>query len=54
MTVTEKSPHQLMHQGVTVYFCCAGCKDKFAANRGKYASPPLAQPIMPRREPAAS
>jgi Cu+-exporting ATPase len=53
MTVTEKSPHQLMHGGVTVYFCCAGCKDKFAANRGKYASPPVAQLIMPRREPTA-
>src|ERR1017187_9419562 len=53
MTVTEKSPHQLMNGGVTVYFCCAGCKDKFAANRGKHASPPVAQLIMPRREPTA-
>jgi Cu+-exporting ATPase len=54
MTVTDKSPHHLMHQGVSVYFCCAGCKEKFAANPEKYSSPPVAQPAMPRREPAGS
>ncbi len=51
MTVTEKSPHHLMHRGVPVYFCCAGCKGKFAANPEKYANPPVAQAIA--AEPGA-
>jgi Cu+-exporting ATPase len=54
MTVTEKSPHYLTHQGVTLYFCCAGCKNKFAANPEKYSSPSVTQPIVPGREPTGS
>ena len=49
--MTEKSPHHLMHRGVPVYFCCAGCKGKFAANPEKYANPPVAQAIA--AEPGA-
>jgi len=52
MTVTEKSPHHLVHQGVSVYFCCAGCKDRFAANPEKYSNPPVAQPIGSEAEGA--
>jgi len=37
MTVTEQSPHVLQHEGTAVYFCCVGCKTKFAANPAKYA-----------------
>lgn len=36
MTVTEQSPHVLQHEGISVYFCSAGCKAKFAANPAKY------------------
>ncbi len=54
MTVTEKSPHYLGYRGASVYFCCAGCKDKFAANPEKYSNPPAPPPIVPQREPAAS
>jgi len=54
MTVTEKSPHYLTHQGRPVYFCCAGCKDKFAANPEKYLNAPVTQPIVPQQKPIAS
>ena len=36
MTVTVASPHVLQHEGKPVYFCGAGCKNKFAANPTKY------------------
>jgi len=36
MTVSPESPHVLEHAGVPVYFCCAGCKTKFAAAPEKY------------------
>src|SRR5450631_2423716 len=36
MTVTAESPHMLQHDGKPVYFCCAGCKTKFATNPTKY------------------
>ncbi|MBC7705655.1 MAG: heavy metal translocating P-type ATPase [Rhodoferax sp.] len=32
MAVTPQSPHVLHHAGLSVYFCSAGCKAKFAAN----------------------
>jgi len=54
MTVTEKSPHYLTHQGRPVYFCCAGCKDKFAANPEKYLNASVTQPIVPQQKPIAS
>ena len=34
---TAKFRHE--HGGTTYYFCCAGCKEKFAADPGKYLSP---------------
>jgi Cu+-exporting ATPase len=49
MTVTEKSPHHLAHQGVSVYFCGAGCRDKFAANPHKYSSAPVSLAAIPMR-----
>ena len=36
MTVTERSPHHLEHQGKSYYFCSAGCQSKFSAQPGKY------------------
>jgi P-type Cu+ transporter len=36
MTVTARSPHVVQHAGVSVYFCCAGCKEKFLAGPDKY------------------
>jgi YHS domain-containing protein len=32
MTVTEQSKHMHEHAGERFYFCCAGCKTKFAAS----------------------
>jgi xanthine dehydrogenase accessory factor len=37
MTVTaDASSHPLEHEGQTYYFCCAGCRDRFAANPSAY------------------
>jgi Cu+-exporting ATPase len=40
--------HQTDHAGETYYFCCGGCRAKFAANPGQYlkeaAQPPAAGP----------
>jgi P-type Cu+ transporter len=36
MSVSEKSPHALEHDGRTVYFCGPGCKAKFAADPERY------------------
>jgi len=36
MTVTAGSPYQLEHKGRIVYFCSAGCKEKFAASPADY------------------
>jgi P-type Cu+ transporter len=44
MTVTPASPHQLEHEGRTVYFCSAGCKSKFAASPASYTSAPAKSP----------
>jgi Cu+-exporting ATPase len=41
MNVTVDSPHEFQHEGKSIYFCCAGCKTKFAANPAKY---PIAAP----------
>ena len=40
MTVTPQSPHVLQHAGKPVYFCSAGCKNKFAADPEKYQTAP--------------
>jgi len=54
MTVTARSPHVVQHAGVSVYFCCAGCKTKYLAGPDKYplalscaASPPAAPAAAP-------
>jgi Cu+-exporting ATPase len=47
MMVTGKSPHHLQHEGVAVYFCCAGCMAKFAADPLKYSAAPTRQPPLP-------
>ena len=36
MTVTPETAIALEHDGRTYHFCCAGCKDKFAADPEKY------------------
>ena len=36
MTVSSDSPHRLEHDGTTVYFCCAGCREKFEAEPGRF------------------
>ncbi len=36
MAVTPQSPHIFNYQNKPVYFCSAGCKDKFAADPTKY------------------
>jgi Cu+-exporting ATPase len=37
MTVdTATSPHECEHGGATFHFCCAGCREKFAADPGRY------------------
>lgn len=40
MDVTVASPHVLQHEGISIYFCSAGCKTKFAANPSKYPMAP--------------
>jgi Cu+-exporting ATPase len=44
MTVTEASPHTLMHAGRPYYFCSAKCKDKFAASPLQYAGAAASAP----------
>ena len=39
------SRHHFEHGGATFHFCCAGCRDKFAADPDRY--------LAPRDEPAA-
>ena len=36
MSVTTESQHSFEHQGQTFYFCCNGCRTKFAANPSQY------------------
>lgn len=36
MNVSETSPHKASHEGVTFYFCSAGCRTKFEANPLQY------------------
>ncbi len=54
MTVTERSPHYWQHRGAMIYFCCAGCMDKFAADPSKYSTSPVTQLIAPLQEPTGS
>ncbi len=39
MSVTAESQHSFEHQGETYYFCCNGCRTKFAANPAEYLGP---------------
>ncbi len=36
MTVTADSVHRFEHEGEACYFCCAGCRSKFAADPTHY------------------
>ena len=36
MSVTAESPHSFEHQGKMYYFCCGGCKNKFATDPCHY------------------
>jgi Cu+-exporting ATPase len=53
MTVTAASPHMHEHAGERFYFCCAGCKTKFAADPQRYLAPPAPAPAPARPEPTA-
>jgi len=39
MTVTPQSEHHHVYQGIDYYFCCNGCREKFAADPGRYLQP---------------
>ncbi|RMH39804.1 MAG: heavy metal translocating P-type ATPase [Deltaproteobacteria bacterium] len=39
MKVTRADAPSVEHEGQTVRFCCAGCRDKFAADPSRYAAP---------------
>ena len=46
MTVTVQSAHTVQHEGANFYFCCGGCKNKFAADPEKYlAKPTVVKPL---------
>ena len=47
MKVTTASPHTLVHAGRAVYFCCGGCKTKFAADPAKYEHVGSAPKVVP-------
>jgi P-type Cu+ transporter len=46
MTVTPQSEHHHTYRGTDYYFCCNGCREKFAADPGHY--------LQPREQPAAA
>ena len=50
MTVGQDSPHELTLDGTTWRFCCAGCRDRFAADPERYRS---ARAAADRRATAA-
>ena len=39
MSVTAASDHHFHHAGTDYYFCCGGCRSKFAADPTKYLEP---------------
>jgi Cu+-exporting ATPase len=49
MTVDpRKTQHKATHRGTNYFFCCNGCRTKFAADPGRYlADPPPPQPAAP-------
>ncbi|MDW5443506.1 heavy metal translocating P-type ATPase [Polaromonas sp. SM01] len=54
MTVTDKSPHVLQHEGKPLHFCSAGCQSKFAADPAKYTSASLGSASPPPRTTEAA
>ena len=40
MTVTPASEHHFVYRDRDYFFCCGGCRDKFAANPEHYLNPP--------------
>jgi Cu+-exporting ATPase len=46
MMVTADSPHLHEHEGQKFYFCCAGCKTKFAATPEEYLEPADTVPMV--------
>jgi P-type Cu+ transporter len=47
MQVSSDSEHRFHYGGDDYYFCCAGCRQKFAANPEHYLHPQAAQQIDP-------
>ena len=47
MTVKPDSKHRCEHEGRMYYFCCAGCKDKFAADPSSYLEPKAEKALPP-------
>jgi len=47
MTVTEQSPHRLVHEGRPYYFCSAKCQGKFAAEPAKFLAPAVPAQAAP-------
>ena len=41
------SRHRFEHAGNTFHFCCAGCRDKFAADPERYLAPKVQPPATP-------
>ncbi len=50
MAVTPASEHHFAYRGSDYYFCCGGCREKFAADPEHYLTPP----DEPAAAPAAS
>ncbi|MET0402926.1 MAG: heavy metal translocating P-type ATPase [Cystobacter sp.] len=45
---------QHVHDGVTYFFCNPRCRERFAADPGKYLAPPSEQPAEPAEAPPGS
>jgi P-type Cu+ transporter len=43
----QTTPHRHSFGGSTFYFCCAGCKTKFATDPAKYLAPKAGKPAAP-------
>ncbi len=54
MVVTAQSPHTLQYEAKSFYFCCAGCKAKFAANPLKYLGGDVPRQTVPPPPSGAS
>jgi Cu+-exporting ATPase len=45
MEVSAESSHRAEHGGITYYFCCAGCADRFLADPGSFLAAPPRDPV---------